>query len=52
MDKPNGEGEVVMVDSGYTITALPHPIFEKLLEAFPGVEKRNDENNLCSIYLP
>ncbi|KAL7937143.1 acid protease [Trichoderma chlorosporum] len=32
-DKPNGQP--VLLDSGYTVSTLPGPIFEKILAAFP-----------------
>ncbi|KAH6611300.1 aspartic proteinase [Trichoderma cornu-damae] len=32
-DKPNGQP--VLLDSGYTVSTLPGPLFEKILEAFP-----------------
>lgn len=49
LDKPNGEGEVVMVDSGYTVSALPPPIFKELIKAFPGAKKRDDEMGLYKV---
>ncbi|RFU73371.1 secreted aspartic ase [Trichoderma arundinaceum] len=32
-NKPNGQP--VLLDSGYTVSTLPGPLFEKILEAFP-----------------
>ncbi|KAL7945577.1 acid protease [Trichoderma barbatum] len=32
-DKPNGQA--VLLDSGYTVSTLPGPLFEKILMAFP-----------------
>lgn len=38
----SGEGQVVLLDSGYTMSSLPHEMFTKLLAAFPEAEKRQD----------
>ncbi|KAF4458207.1 aspartic-type signal peptidase [Fusarium albosuccineum] len=32
-------GQIVLLDSGYTISALPGPIFEKIVAAFPTAKK-------------
>ncbi|KAK3304875.1 aspartic peptidase domain-containing protein [Chaetomium strumarium] len=33
-----GKGQPVLLDSGYTLSALPSPIFQKLVAAFPSAE--------------
>ncbi|SPO05241.1 uncharacterized protein DNG_07928 [Cephalotrichum gorgonifer] len=41
-EAPSGNGQVVLVDSGYTMSALPKPIFQKLVAAFPEAEVTPD----------
>ncbi|AEO62142.1 hypothetical protein MYCTH_2313164 [Thermothelomyces thermophilus ATCC 42464] len=33
-----GKGQPVLLDSGYTLSALPRPIFQKLVAAFPSAQ--------------
>lgn len=33
-----GKGQAVLLDSGYTLSALPTPIFNKLVAAFPSAQ--------------
>ncbi|KAM4056345.1 eukaryotic aspartyl protease [Hirsutella rhossiliensis] len=50
-DKPNGQA--VLLDSGYTVSALPSAIFDKILAAFPEAKPPAQGTNLyevpCSI---
>lgn len=41
-DKPNGQA--VLLDSGYTISTLPGPIFNEILKAFPSAKKSPDSD--------
>lgn len=41
-DAEDGESQVVLVDSGYTLSALPPKIFEELLKAFPDAKASSD----------
>lgn len=33
-----GKGQPVLLDSGYTLSALPSPIYQKLVSAFPSAK--------------
>lgn len=41
-DAEEGEGQVVLVDSGYTLSALPTDIFQELVKAFPDAKPTSD----------
>lgn len=41
-DAEDGDGQVVLVDSGYTLSALPPKIFSELLAAFPDAKASSD----------
>ncbi|KAL2148893.1 hypothetical protein VTH82DRAFT_1579 [Thermothelomyces myriococcoides] len=43
--KPDGEkGQPVLLDSGYTLSALPRPIMQKLVAAFPSAQYDSGSN--------
>ncbi|PHH58721.1 hypothetical protein CDD80_2022 [Ophiocordyceps camponoti-rufipedis] len=47
LDKDNGQP--VLLDSGYTVSTLPEPIFSKILASFPGAKPPPPGDNLYRV---